>query len=94
MLPDVARKLDCNVGRETLTTEPSMKASEEPRIVATSIHLRSLGAHGEAVSAELTAVQGGRTGDLGMTIVVTVHRCAQIGNVADTPPSAQLRQKD
>jgi hypothetical protein len=28
------------------------------------------------------------------TIVVTVHRCAQIGNVADAAPSAQLRQKD
>jgi hypothetical protein len=60
-----------------------MKASEDPRMVAISIHLRSLGAHGEAVSAEPIAVQGGTAGDLETTIVVTVHRCTQIGNVAD-----------
>jgi hypothetical protein len=51
-------------------------------MVAISIHLRSLGAHGEAVPPESIAVQGGITGDLETTIVVTVHRCAQNGNVA------------
>jgi hypothetical protein len=44
-----------------LTTDPSMRASEEPRIVAIRIHLRFVGAHGEAAGTEPICEQGGTT---------------------------------
>lgn len=49
-----------------------MKAREDPRIVATSIHLRSAGEHGEAAAEELTCVQGGATCDLDTAAVFTI----------------------
>jgi hypothetical protein len=48
-----------------------MKASEDPRIVATSIHLRSAGEHGETAAEEPTCAQGGATCDLDTTAVST-----------------------
>ncbi len=71
MPPDVARNAVCSVGSATLTTEPSMKASDDPRIVATSIHLRSADEHGEAVAAVHAAEQGGTTWDFETTGLAT-----------------------
>ena len=48
-----------------------MNASEDPRIVATNIHLRSAGEQGETAAEEPTCAQGGATCDLDTTAVFT-----------------------
>lgn len=54
-----------------LTTEPSMKARAEPRMMAIRIHLRSDCAQGVAAGAAPTCVHGGTTCDLGIAKPVT-----------------------
>ena len=48
-----------------------MKASAEPRTVATSIHFWSFGEHGSAPVDVLTWAQGGTTWDFGMAVAFT-----------------------
>src|ERR1700722_5129281 len=84
MAAEVAWKVACRVGRATFTTEPSMNASDEPRMIAMRIHLRSGGVQGTVAEASATWAHGGTRCDLAMAAagpvtvrLVTFHGCAR-----------------
>ncbi len=68
-----------------------MKAREDPKIVATNIHLRSAGEHGEAAAEEPTCIQGGATCDLDTTIGFT--RGGMLTNANDARVSRSLEER-
>src|SRR6185437_4460664 len=70
MPPPVAWNAACRAGSATFTTDPSMKASADPRMVATSTHLPFSGAHGVPAPVCISA-HGSAPGDLVMTATLT-----------------------
>ena len=66
----------------TLTTELSMNARDEPRMMAIRIHLRSGGAQGGPAGAAPTCTQGGTTWDLGTAAagIITASWMPAAGN--------------